>query len=560
MISRSVIDEIKSLFIKKDYELALKVAKEKSQIEQRPAGLSNLLGLCKILKLNKDENDILSSMLDFEDAYLKEKNTIHGLDSLCNMISISTTYINSIKKLSEKIFIAEQYFTEALKNFNDNEKLLLNGVELYKYFVDVPKIKEILEKLIHINPKNISVIARYAFVNNYTSHWKQENFFNHSKKYENYFFINKVKPISEIDFKKNDKIRIGLVSRDFSKYHSVTFFVKKLLKYLDKNKFETYVFSFSDQVDESSNEIKDSSEKWFNFNKLSNQEVIEKIQKERIEVLIDIGGLTSSKRIEIFKSRVSPVQVSWLAYCNTIGFKNIDYLIADNNLIKSEENHYSEKIIKLKEIWNAHSGFDFKRDFSDTPAKKNNYITYGSFNNFLKISDETVYVWSEILKKSQNSKLILKSSNNSFPKRIIDIFKKNGVLNSIEFYNRVDYPSINEHLNLYRKIDIALDTFPFNGVTTSFEALWCGIPVLTMSGYNFNSRCGSSILKNANLDQLISKKPEDYIVKALELSNNIDKLSILRRDIFDRILNTPLFDTKKFASNFGSSLLEIYKR
>ena len=180
MISRSVIDEIKSLFIKKDYELALKVAKEKSEIEQRPAGLSNLLGLCKILKLNKDENDILSSMLDFEDAYLKEKNTIHGLDSLCNMISISTTYINSIKKLSEKILIAEQYFTEALKNFNDNEKLLINGVELYKYFVDVPKIKEILEKLIHINPKNISVIARYAFVNNYTSHWKQENFFNHS--------------------------------------------------------------------------------------------------------------------------------------------------------------------------------------------------------------------------------------------------------------------------------------------------------------------------------------------------------------------------------------------
>ena len=192
--------------------------------------------------------------------------------------------------------------------------------------------------------------------------------------------------------------------------------------------------------------------------------------------------------------------------------------------------------------------------------KKNNYITYGSFNNFLKISDETVYVWSEILKKSQNSKLILKSSNNSFPKRIIDIFKKNGVLNSIEFYNRVDYPSLNEHLNLYRKIDIALDTFPFNGVTTSFEALWCGIPVLTMLGYNFNSRCGSSILKNANLDQLISKNPEDYIVKALELSNNIDKLSTLRRDIFDRILNTPLFDTKKFASNFGSSLLEIYKR
>ena len=97
-------------------------------------------------------------------------------------------------------------------------------------------------------------------------------------------------------------------------------------------------------------------------------------------------------------------------------------------------------------------------------------------------------------------------------------------------------------------------------MTTSFEALWCGVPVLTMLGYNFNSRCGSSILKNANLDQLISKNPEDYIVKALTLSNNIDNLSILRKDIFNGILNTPLFDSKKFASNFGTSLSEVYKR
>ena len=132
----------------------------------------------------------------------------------------------------------------------------------------------------------------------------------------------------------------------------------------------------------------------------------------------------------------------------------------------------------------------------------------------------------------QNAKLILKSSNNCFPKRIIEIFKKNKVYDLIEFYNRADYPSLKEHLKLYKKIDIALDTFPYNGVTTSFEALWCGIPVLTVLGYNFNSRCGSSILKNANLDQLILKNSEEYIKKALELSNNINQLSILRKDIF----------------------------
>ena len=560
MISRSIIEEIKLLFTKKEYEAALKVANAKTNTTERPAGLSNLLGLCKILKINRDKKDILSSMLDFEDAYLKEKKTIHGLDSLCNMISISTANVNLIKELSKNILKAQTYYREAIKNFNNNEKLLVNGIELYKYFVDVPKIKKNMEEIIHINPKNKSIIARYAFINNYTSNWRQENFYEYSKKLEKHFVLNNAKHLSEINFKKNDKIRIGLVSRDFSRYHSVTFFVKKLLKYLDRSKFETYIFSFSEQFDESSQEIKDSSEKWSNISNLNNQEVIEQIQKERIEILIDIGGLTSSKRIEIFKSRVSPLQITWLAYCNTIGFKNIDYLIADDNLIKDEERFYSEKIIKLNNIWNAHSGFDFKREFSETPAKKNNYITYGSFNNFLKISDETAYAWSEILKKTQNAKLILKSSNNCFPKRIIEIFKKNKVYDLIEFYNRADYPSLKEHLNLYKKIDIALDTFPYNGVTTSFEALWCGIPVLTVLGYNFNSRCGSSILKNANLDQLILKNSEEYIEKALELSNNINELSILRKDIFDRILNTPLFDSKKFASNFSRSLLEVYKR
>ena len=560
MISRSIIEEIKLLFTKKEYEAALKVANAKTNTTERPAGLSNLLGLCKILKINRDKKDILSSMLDFEDAYLKEKKTIHGLDSLCNMISISTANVNLIKELSKNILKAQTYYIEAIKNFNNNEKLLVNGIELYKYFVDVPKIKKNMEEIIHINPKNKSIIARYSFINNYTSNWRQENFYEYSKKLEKHFVLNNAKHLSEINFKKNDKIRIGLVSRDFSRYHSVTFFVKKLLKYLDRSKFETYIFSFSEQFDESSQEIKDSSEKWSNISNLNNQEVIEQIQKERIEILIDIGGLTSSKRIEIFKSRVSPLQITWLAYCNTIGFKNIDYLIADDNLIKDEERFYSEKIIKLNNIWNAHSGFDFKREFSETPAKKNNYITYGSFNNFLKISDETAYAWSEILKKTQNAKLILKSSNNCFPKRIIEIFKKNKVYDLIEFYNRADYPSLKEHLNLYKKIDIALDTFPYNGVTTSFEALWCGIPVLTVLGYNFNSRCGSSILKNANLDQLILKNSEEYIEKALELSNNINELSILRKDIFDRILNTPLFDSKKFASNFSRSLLEVYKR
>ena len=135
MISGSIIEEIKLLFTKQEYEVALKVANEKTKITERPAGLSNLLGLCKILKINRDKKDILSSMLDFEDAYLKEKKTIHGLDSLCNMISISTANVNLIKELSKNILKAQTYYIEAIENFNKKYSDNFQILDFFKFKV-----------------------------------------------------------------------------------------------------------------------------------------------------------------------------------------------------------------------------------------------------------------------------------------------------------------------------------------------------------------------------------------------------------------------------------------
>ena len=253
--------------------------------------------------------------------------------------------------------------------------------------------------------------------------------------------------------------------------------------------------------------------------------------------------------------------MSWLGYPNTVGFPTIDYLISDENLIKKEEEkYYHEKIIKLSGIWNSHSGFKLSREIISSPIKKNNYITFGSFNNFLKISDEVIEVWSKILKNVFKSKLILKSSLTVNKEKLLQKFKKNGVHNSIEFYDKKDFLSTKDHLNLYQKIDIALDTFPYNGVTTTFEALWSGVPVITMRGFNMNSRCGESILKNANLEYLISKNKEDYVNKALYYSKNLKNLDDLRKTIYENILNTILFDSKKFSTDFQNQLMKVYKK
>ena len=137
------------------------------------------------------------------------------------------------------------------------------------------------------------------------------------------------------------------------------------------------------------------------------------------------------------------------------------------------------------------------------------------------------------------------------------LIKKNGVLDSVIFHKRFDNKK--DHLNLYKKIDIALDTFPYNGVTTSFEAIWMGVPVLTMAGYNFNSRCGESINKNLNMEYLIAKDEKEYVSKAVDLSNDKDKFINLRKSIFLNAIKSPLFNGKKFSENFFNSLKEIIK-
>ena len=270
-------------------------------------------------------------------------------------------------------------------------------------------------------------------------------------------------------------------------------------------------------------------------------------------------GYTSTQRIELFKNRMAKNQIIWMGYCNTTGLENMDFIISDPNLIKSdEEKLYSEKVIFLPKIWNSHCGFDFERKQNPPPFIKNKYFTFGSFNNFDKINEEVISVWSNILKKIENSKLVLKTSSKRLAtKRLKELFQKKGVLDSIKFIEREK--EFEKHLENYNEIDIALDTFPYNGVTTSFEAIWMGVPVVTMEGYNFNSRCGESINKNLNMEQLIAKDEEDYIQKVVKLSSNQETYINLRKSVFLNALKSPLFSSQDYSKSFFEALEKIVK-
>ena len=562
MNKKNLLDQIIKLFKNKKYKEVIIEIEKNFDFKNISPALLNLSAISKLLKINNTKDDIVSALDDLERYYKKSENKLEKIEAVTNYI---TTCVINCAKYSEII----EYFKKATKlyekcvnQFGYDEKLYSRGSDLYKYTLEINKSRKILSELIQKKSTSKITACANGYLNNYSYDWGLKEYFEYSKVFKFFFPQHETKNISEINYKENKKIKIGFISKDFIGDHSITYFLKNTLLYFDKYKFESFGISLSnDNLLKSSSEIKDNFDNWLDLSKLKNQQIIDKIQDLRIEILIDLMGLFHADRIEIFNSRIAPVQISWLGYPNTVGFPTIDYLIADDNLIKKdEEKYYLEKILRISKIWNCHSGFEFKRKFRDAPIKKNKFITFGSFNNFLKISDEVIEVWSNILKSIKNSKLILKSSLNVNKNVLLQKFKKYGVHESIDFYEKKDFLNHKDHLDLYKKIDIALDTFPYNGVTTTFEALWSGVPVITMKGFNMNSRCGESILKNANLDNLISHNKSDYLGAALYYSNNPEKLNDLRKLIHTNILTTSLFDSKRFSNDFQNVLLDVYKK
>ena len=562
MISDEIKNKIKNLFSEKKYEQVIEISEKFTSADERPAGLINIIGISYFLKKNKDRNDIEVALKCFELTYLKDKNSIHGLNGLKNLIYMGIKASIEFKDLSNFLIKAKNHFIDGEKYFDNNEEFLNAGLNLFLHLLDTKKQLEIINKILNSKINSISLRGQSLYVSNYHSEWIQKDYLNYSKENSAYYSKLNVKEISKKDYSGNDKINLGFISCDFLKNHSTTFFLKDTIKYLDRSKFRIFLFSIAKKNldDVSQNELRDLADEWFDVNNLNNQQIVELIQLKKINILFDLIGYTSSERLEIFNSRVAPIQISWLAYLNTTGLDTIDYLLVDNNLIKNDEfNLYSEKILKLPEIWNAHAGFNFERKYNQSPFIENKKFTFGSLNNFRKISKETVYVWSEILKKVPNSNLILKSADFCSDEMLLNKFKEYGVDRQVKILNKVDYVKKEDHLKVYNNIDLCLDTFPHNGVTTTFEALWMGVPVIVLKGKNFCSRCGESIIKNIKFNYLIADNLEDYIFKAVNFSKNLDKLIKTRNDLFKCIPSSVLFDTKKFSHNFNNILLETYR-
>ena len=550
--------ELEALLREKKYSEIIFEITTKTKEEERNAGLFVLLGISRISLNKKNKDQVQLAVDDFKKGYLKDKTSKNSFNALVNFI-LASVILSDFENTDVDFDEIKNFYKELPKIHQAKRAINIAMTSICSKFVDHEVMLLHLEKVIKSGDFISNDLCNYGYWRCFDKNWSQREFFEYGK------FVEKNLPeypqdqIAKLSKIKNNKINLGILSADLKNGHSITFFLKTILSNYNKDEIEIYLFSNQINANAISKEISDLVFKTIDISKLSNLNALNKIREENLDIIIDVMGYTSRNRIGLFKNRVAKKQVLWMGYCNTTGLKNMDYIIADPNLIyKDEKNYYAEQVLYLPEIWNTHCGFDFERKENPPPLLKNNYITFGSFNNPAKINKNVIFCWSKILKEIENSKLIIKCSNDKKKlDRIESLMEKNGVLDSVIFHKR--FEDKKDHLNLYNEVDIALDTFPYNGVTTSFEAIWMGVPVITMAGYNFNSRCGESINKNLNMEQLIAKNEDDYVSKAVSLSTDRDKFLNIRKSIFLDAIDSPLFNKKRFAENFFNSLREIIK-
>lgn len=350
-------------------------------------------------------------------------------------------------------------------------------------------------------------------------------------------------------------LRIGLVSGDLRR-HPVGYFLENVLAALTGSRLKFFAYANSPGGDDLSKRLRATCHGWREVAEISDARLAEQIAADRIDILIDLAGHTAANRLPLFAWKPAPVQVSWLGYFATSGVAAIDYLLADPwTLPEREEAAYSEKIRRLPETRLCFSAPHHDIPVAPLPVLSNGYRTFGCFNNLAKMTPAVVALWARILKAAPDSRLFLKSHQLDDPaerRATRQRYAAHGI--ATERLILEGQSPRAEYLAAYRRVDIALDPFPYAGATVSAESLWMGAPLLTLAGRSMVSRQGVGILMNAGLPDWIAKDTDDYLAKALHHAADLPRLAALRKGLRQQVLASPLFDAARFARHFEEAL------
>ena len=362
---------------------------------------------------------------------------------------------------------------------------------------------------------------------------------------------------------KQRPLRIGYFSPDF-KQHSVTHFIEPVLAAHDKSKFEVFCYSNNLMADEVTQRIQNACAHWRVIADQSDEVVAKQIREDGIDILVDLAGHTPQNRLLVFARKPAPVQATWIGYPNTTGLTTMDYRITDAfaDPVGDSDQFHTEKLIRLPECFSCFEAPRESPQVGALPALATGHITFGSFNNPLKFTPAVIEQWSHILKRVPNSRLVLKYQglDSAFMSALLrEQFGAHGIATQRLDILGKDVSQL-DHMNRYNQIDIGLDPFPYNGTTTTCDALWMGVPVITLAGRSHVGRVGVSQLTNIGLPELIGHNEDDYVDIAVALANALPRLAALRSGLRERLRASPLMDAPRFTRNLEAAYREMFKR
>jgi protein O-GlcNAc transferase len=357
----------------------------------------------------------------------------------------------------------------------------------------------------------------------------------------------------------NRRLRIGFVSGDFQ-VHVVPLFLMPVLEERDRSAIEVYCYSTGDTADKFTEQLRNLADVWRTTSRMSPDEVADLIHRDRIDILVDLAGHSGTPNLRIFALRPAPIQATWVGYLNTTGLSRIQYRISDDHSDPPglTERYHTEQLFRLPHSQWCYRPFveiDYEHE---APVERNGYVTFGSFNQTVKITPAVRKLWGEILTQVPDSRLVVVGVvDNRAREDFYRDLENAGV--SRDRITMVPYIPIEEYYRWFGRVDITLDTMPFSGGTTTCDALWMGAPVITCPGIRSWSRSAASILTTLGLKDWIAESPQDYVRQAVQLARNPARIAELRKSLRSRMIASPLMDKPLFARDMENAFRRMWQ-
>lgn len=420
---------------------------------------------------------------------------------------------------------------------------------------------DLLRKAVETSPDKVNH-SKYLWHLHHSTGIDREQLFEEHKRWARIHAPAELARVSHDNVADPDRrLRVGYVSPDFCG-HSVAYFFESILDAHDKGTFEVYGYGDVSCPDQITEELKLKFDHYRNICGLTDRRVAGLIEQDRIDILVDLAGHTSGNRLGVLARKPAPVQVTYLGFPNTTGMDQVDYRLTDElaDPPGAEELH-TEKLVFLPRGFLCYKPPGFAPPVEPLAALKKGCFTFGSFNNNCKIQPEMMELWARILSRKEDSRLLLKfggGDDQAVRDHYLGEFERLGISRQrVEIYGRK--PTV-EHFGMYNQVDIALDTFPYNGTTTTCEAAWMGVPTISLVGQTHASRVGLSILTRIGLQDFASSTPAEYVEKAVAFSGELKNLAKIRSSLRSMMFNSPLCDKKTFTKGLEAAYRRMWRR